>query len=354
MSSSSPSSNKNPISFTELQTLSLKLGVEIARLTATGTTDPVIQSRTNIYTQMRGTVDSLIEQINKKTLDPTKIPIAKSDYDAFLPALGSDSAGPGGILFNSGNTSLSSLFNSYSAGDLDGAALAETLFNTYADTFVKGLSYNVSLSYTSPNETTKEVAKALYRGEFQNKIDKINSDGFSDSPDTTCKKRLAACQAACGDPSSAGYADCFSACSPEFEECSSASVNGSSADEAPILSWSGLNLGIGLGSTDMNKSKPDQMSLLNSSYAKPDVSTKQTTTIGFNWKDKCTQLYDALKSMDLDPGDFGCLPPGTQVSPDFSWRGNAKMICTRAATHSDPGVPEQIGCPPVSWPGWRS
>lgn len=353
-SSSSPSSNKNPISFTELQTLSLKLGVEIARLTATGTSDPIIQSRTNIYTQMRGTVDSLIEQINKKTLDPTKIPIAKSDYDAFLPALGSDSAGPGGILFNSGNTSLSSLFNSYNAGDLDGAALAETLFNTYADTFVKGMSYNVSLSYTSPNETTKEVAKALYRGEFQNKIDKINSDGFSDTPDTACNKTLAACQAACGDPSSAGYADCFSGCSPEFEECSRASVNGSSPDEAPILSWSGLNLGIGLGSTDINKSKPDPMSLLNSSYATPDVSAKQTTTIGFNWKDKCSQLYDALKSMDLDPGDFGCLAPGTQVSPDFSWRGNAKMICTRAATHSDPGVPEQIGCPPVSWPGWRS
>jgi hypothetical protein len=89
------------------------------------------------------------------------------------------------------------------------------------------------------------------------------------------------------------------------------------------------------------------------SYASPDIE-QRVTTAGFNWKDKCKQLYDALKRMSLDPGDFGCLAPGTQVSPDFSWRGNAKMICTRAATHYDPGLPEQIGCPPVNWPGWRS
>ena len=102
---------------------------------------------------MKGTVDSLIAKINNKTLDPTKIPIARSDYDTFLPALGSNSAGPGGVLFNSGYSSLSSLFNSYNAGDIDGAALAETLFNTYGDTLVNGMSYSMNLSYTSPNET---------------------------------------------------------------------------------------------------------------------------------------------------------------------------------------------------------
>jgi hypothetical protein len=257
---------------TELETLGLKLAVEITRLTATGTSDPVIQSRINIYTEMKNTVDSLINQVKNKTLDPSQIPIAQADYQTFLPALGSDSAGPAGLLFNSGNTSLSSLFNKYQVGDLSGADLATTLFNTYADSLTNGLSYNVSLTYTSPNETTKEVAKALYRGEFQNTIDgAAECDGFSNSPEM-------------------------------------------------------------------------------SSY----VPSKGTTDTGFNWKDKCKQLYTALERMSLDPGDFGCLAPGTQVSPDYSWRGNAKMICTRAATHADPGLPEQIGCPPVSWPGWRS
>jgi hypothetical protein len=266
-SSSSPSSNKNPISFTNLEILSLKLAVEIARLTATGTTDSLVKARINIYTQIKSTVDTLISKVKDGSLDPTQIPISQSDYDAFLPSLGSGSAGPGGLLFNNGYSTLSSLFNSYQLGDLSGAKLAETLFNTYGDNLVNGLSYNVSLSYTSPNETTKEVAKALYRGEFQDTI-----DGFEEVE---------------------GFAD------------------------MPLAS--------------LNKSNK-----------------------GFNWKDKCSQLYSALKRMSLDPGDFGCLEPNTQVSPDYSWRGNAKMICTRAATHYDPALPEQIGCPPVGWKGWRS
>jgi len=301
---------------------------------------------------MKGTVDSLIAKINNNTLDPTKIPIAQSDYDTFLPALGSDSAGPAGVLFNSGYSSLSSLFNAYKAGDVDGAALAETLFNTYGDTLVNGMSYSMNLSYTSPNETTKEVAKALYRGEFQNTIETM-SDGFTDTPDTACKKNLAACQAACGDPSSDGYEDCFSGCGPAFELCSKISV-GSDSDSGPRSGPGPSMLSSMLTSlATKSQAKVDPISQY-SSYASPDIDSKMKNTAGFNWKDKCKQLYDALKRMSLDPGDFGCLAPGTQVSPDFSWRGNAKMICTRAATHSDPGLPEQIGCPPVNWPGWRS
>jgi len=285
-----PSSNKHPITFTELQTLSLKLAVEIARLTATGTTDPLINARVNIYTQMKNTVDSLIGQINNKTLDPSQIPIAQADYDVFLPRLGSNSAGPAGILFNSGSP-MSSLFNSYQAGDVDGAKLASTLFNKYADSITQGLSYNVSLSYTSPNETTKEVAKSLYRGEFQNKVDTLSSkDGFDND----------------------SVNQIFQTSSAPASASASASAAGS------------------------------------------DTGSEARRTTPFDWKKKAQDLATALQGMGLEPGDFGCLTPGTQVSPDFSWRGNAKMICTRAAAHYDPALPEQIGCPPVDWPGWRS
>jgi hypothetical protein len=232
---------------------------------------------------------------------------------------------------------------------VDGAALAETLFNTYADTLMNGMSYNMSISYTSPNETTKEVAKALYRGEFQNTIESM-SDGFADTPNSACKKNLASCQAACGDPSSDGYEDCFSGCGPAFELCSKVAVGGESVGGESVSGSSILgSILTTLGNNSQTKVDPISQ---HSSYASTEPTF--TSTAGFNWKDKCKQLYDALRRMSLDPGDFGCLAPGTQVSPDFSWRGNAKMICTRAATHSDPGLPEQIGCPPVNWPGWRS
>ena len=272
-SSSSPASaSAAPITFTQLETLSLKLQVEIARLQATGTTDPVVNARVNIYTQMKQTVDSLISQVENKTLDPTMIPIKVGDYNTFLPSLGSDSAGPGGLLFNNGYSTMSSLFNNYQAGDLSGSNLAETLFNKYADSITQGLSYSVNFSYTSPNDVTKEVAKSLYRGEFQNTLEPI-------------------------------------AHGPGQEGFDSASASASASANAPS---------------------------------------------SFNWKKKATDLAAALQKMGLEPGDFGCLKPGTQVGPDYSWRGHSKMVCTRAATHSDPALPEQIGCPPINWPGWRS
>jgi hypothetical protein len=55
----------------------------------------------------------------------------------------------------------------------------------------------------------------------------------------------------------------------------------------------------------------------------------------------------------MTPADFGCVEPSS-VSDNFSWRGNAKMICNRIATLYDPSIPAACGCPPVSWPGWRA
>jgi hypothetical protein len=56
----------------------------------------------------------------------------------------------------------------------------------------------------------------------------------------------------------------------------------------------------------------------------------------------------------MNPADYGSLDDGAHVSQGYSWRGHAKMVCSRLSTHADPGIPEQMGCPPVSWRGWRS
>jgi hypothetical protein len=51
--------------------------------------------------------------------------------------------------------------------------------------------------------------------------------------------------------------------------------------------------------------------------------------------------------------DFGCMKDTSAVSENFSYRGYAKMICSRLATNYDPSIPELCGCPPPTWPGWR-
>ena len=82
--------------------------------------------------------------------------------------------------------------------------------------------------------------------------------------------------------------------------------------------------------------------------------TQAPTTIGsFDWKQKADDITLNIRKAGMNPGDFGALPPGASVSSDYSWRGHCKMMCSRLATVADPGVPEQMGCPPVEWKGWR-
>ena len=74
---------------------------------------------------------------------------------------------------------------------------------------------------------------------------------------------------------------------------------------------------------------------------------------GFNWKRRAKEIKENIHRANMNPSDFGCLERGAVVGPEFSWRGHTKMICSRLASAADPGIPEQMGCPPVSWKGWR-
>jgi hypothetical protein len=75
---------------------------------------------------------------------------------------------------------------------------------------------------------------------------------------------------------------------------------------------------------------------------------------GFDWKTRAKQICENARKMGLNPADFGCMPDSTTVSPQFSWRGYAKMICNRLNTHYYQGTDEACGCPPIGWPGWIS
>jgi len=269
--------SKTPIKPDELNTLSLKLTVEIARLNASGSTDPIIKARTNVFRNMLQTVNDLNTRVKNGSLAAADIPIMETDYAKFLPALGNNSSGISGLVSRSGSSTLSSLFNSYDAGDISGSKLAAALFDKYADDLFKGLSYNIS--FTSVNDVAKQQAIAAQktggilhpgsrgaRGEFDSTIRDL-ADGFES----------------------------------------------------------------GLGPRPVQK-----------------------TTVGkFDWKARAAAISENIRRAGMNPGDYGCMEKDVSVSSDFSWRGHTKMVCSRLATNADPAIPEQMGCPPVSWKGWR-
>ena len=282
------SEDTEPITLTQLKLLSTAIGAEILRLQASGTTDPIINARVSIFTKINQTVSDLLTKIGNGSMTEKDIPIKVKDYNNFLPALGDSSAGIGGLLSSSGYGSLSNLFNAYDVGDASGAEVAAALFERYTKDMLKGLSYNVTVSYTSDNDVKKQKALASYakayassklhpgtegaRGEFDTTVRDLDVDGFENS-----------------------------------------------ANEGP---------------------RP------------PSVSGGKVGS--FDWKARAEAITDAIKRAGMNPSDYGCLEKGAHVSAGYSWRGHAKMICSRLATNADPAIPEQMGCPPVSWRGWRS
>lgn len=71
-----------------------------------------------------------------------------------------------------------------------------------------------------------------------------------------------------------------------------------------------------------------------------------------DWKARVKGICDQIKQRGLNPLDFGCVPEGSKLSPAYSWRGHAKMVCGRLGSTMDPGLPETCGCPPPNWKGW--
>jgi hypothetical protein len=240
----------------------------------------------NIFTKINQTVTDLLTKIANGSMAEKDIPIKKKDYNNFLPALGDSSAGIGGLLSSSGYGSLSNLFNAYDVGDASGAQVAAALFERYAKDMLKGLSYNVTVSYTSDNDVKKQKALASYAKAYASSKLHPGADGARGEFDTTVRQL----------DDVAGFED--------------------SGPRPPSLS------GGKVGS--------------------------------FDWKARAEAITDAIKRAGMNPSDYGCLEKGAHVSAGYSWRGHAKMICSRLATNADPAIPEQMGCPPVSWRGWRS
>ena len=129
----------------DLKDTNTKISVEIARLQASGTTDPSFQARVNILVKIQQQIGNYITQLQNNTLQPADVPITKENLKNFLPQISNPSS-PVTQFLNSiqAPTSMSNLFPAYVGGDISGAALANILLQNYG----KGLSWDINMKYS--------------------------------------------------------------------------------------------------------------------------------------------------------------------------------------------------------------
>jgi hypothetical protein len=277
----------------EVKELKVRIESEMARLSSSGTTDPVTTSRVDTLNTIKLNVENIITEVETGLRPAAEIPIMKKDRDSFLPLM-SDVSKPLPQLLNSANlpVSISNAFPAYDNGDKSGALAAQALFEKYGEKIFNGLSWSLGLKFTSPNEVAAAVAKAP--GAEKSETPVFHTGSGRDS------------------------------------------IPGSAAIAFPRGQMESVTGGMELERLE----------------ARPPLEIGKAAT--FDWRSKAAQICDSIRKQGMDPNDFGCMDPSKQVSPDYSWRGNARMVCTRLLTTPDPGLPETCGCPPLEWPGWRS
>ena len=291
-----PSDNRMA-SLSQLKDLVVRITVEMTRLSGSGTTNPTTNARLETLKRIKQSIQDIIEKVNAKTLAEKDIRISESSYKAFLPVLGTTGALPDILKEADLPPSLSSLFPA-ALGDISGAQIARYLFDNYSKTFFKGLSWDVS--YTG--ERSLEIANA--KKEFA----------------------VAAKSALVGKKDNA----------MEYGSAPSTDYRGEfSSKTSP---------GMSMGTTSMGTT-----SMGTTSTGKPLAGPPAT----FDWKERSIAICSAVEKRGYNPGDFGCLEDVNRVGQNFSWRGYAKMVCSRIATIYDTGAPEACGCPPPTWAGWR-
>ena len=307
--SASGTATTGSITLDQLKKLQINIYATITRLTNSGSTNPLLQQRVNVLETVVHTVNALLTQITNGTLKESEIPITIANYNKFLPfvdpekSININDPLPNLIRTTGANSALMNLFPYFMNGDVSGAQLARELFDKYASNLFNETSYEIALKFNHKSDSERKIAENVSKAMLNPIV-----TPFGDET----------------DDHSYGKAPTSSGSRGEIEE--RASKMAGSTD--------------GKGSTKYDKGLTDSTT----------PSSKPAT---MDWKVRSQQICDQISKRGLNPNDYGCLKSMKDVDENFSFRGYARMVCSRLGTNYDPGIPDLCGCPPPTWPGWR-
>lgn len=289
----------------QLRDFDAKVVAESARLNSSGATDPVIQARINSLDRIHADMTEILQQVADGLLQPEDIPIFQSDIEKALPILGSPTSPLPQLVQQAGLPS--AIQNAFPAGlsPKDSAAvqaLTKTA-NSYLQDLTQGLSWDLGVAGIAGLGLHYDSPRAAQIGGSNKKIGSTQTyDLLSNLINSKQSKNGVTTVAE------------FKAVDPQQPQEILEGLPGTSV--RPVL--------------------------------------QEPNPGGFDWKTRSRQVCEQIRMRGLDPTEFGCLPSGTEVSTEFSWKGHMKMLCNRLLSTTDPGLPETCGCPPQDWAGWRT
>jgi len=304
----------------DLKSVRTRMIAERARLGAGGSLEPVINARMAAISNMIEDLNGIIEKVEARTLLESEIPIFKSDIDLLFKTLTDTSKPIPGLMRSALPPGIANLLPPGMGKDAETQALIAKLADKYAGDFLKGVSVELGakVKYTSENEAR---AGSGPQSTFDRAFGPLVTD--------------------------------------QDRQIAQQSMLGTANQGFPTVG--SLN---NTAASDQLMPKPVAGDVYDPYAYNPVEGQRRPSgrdplpitgsASGFDWKTRAKQICENARKMGLNPADFGCLPDSATVSPQFSWRGYAKMICNRLQTHYYQGTDEACGCPPIGWPGWIS
>jgi hypothetical protein len=282
----------------DLKAALIRMNAEAARLSASGTNDPVMVARVSAINQLANNIRAVVLQVEGGQMQEFQIPYNKDDLTQIYANM-SIINNPIANLLPQGTADSSS----------DYKEVVKDLADKYLGALLKGVSFELELKYTSENEAAA--------------ADKTTVNVFPQGLSANVNNA--------------------------FGSLAGGPYQYSGPDGIPR----DYNLDVAAsGSGAMPRPGPYMPTDPHSNF--PVDAGRAPTASGFDWKQRAAEICENARRRGLNPADFGCMASGAQVSSAFSWRGHVKMLCTRLKTNFYTGVDELCGCPPATWPGWRS
>jgi len=278
----------------DLELLQTKTYAAILTLSASGTVDPVVQARIKRLQEMYTALSDMITKLNKGQWTQKDIPVFKEDIQEVLPNLAKPQKDVKDV-FSQGNGKKLNAIEEQLSG-LVGVENAQDVFKNLKE-----------------------------RGMFRISMDLGYNVAGGSSNDPTYKRKL--------DLQSDG------------------SMKASAGIHPHVRSQGGNNVSSGDKGLDMDSAYDSHSPGFDDNAMARSTLPKASH---FDWKKRSTTICEQVKLRGLDPLDFGCIAKDSLMSPAYSWRGHAKMICGRLGTTMDPDLPVVCGCPPQKWKGWSS
>jgi hypothetical protein len=395
-----------PATVKDLKEFLQRINTESKQLSSTGSTDPILSARLNGLDRIRNDVQDILNQINNKQMSEDEIPITKKEIENSLIQINKGQI-PSFISTNMSNTLPASVTqiamtnimpnipNQEMAMAIAGNPLAKRILDN--TTISVGINYNDNIGEilntvipgTVPNNQeefldyslppvpgdTLPPPRTLFVGNVPDiKLDPHFSSNYQDpenrkyifkgmteldgkviktiknTPDTLCRQE-------CNDTNGClAYSKRFGNNSPqEPQSCKLlATVTSLSTDpytESGIYEKSMKEEFVGESSSlapfnpNIPKLRPEEARLLSGLLSKDQPGH-------FDWKERSKHIGNQIRKRGLDIVSFGVHEPGLKVSKNYSWKGYAKMLCSRLEATMETGTAQACGCPPFDWKGW--